>query len=418
MPNAILANVMDNIKSKGGLEVGSEDDPFWFKVNGILKLDQRFYISDKGKRSSKGTEPGTYHSGAQVRGSGLSLSGGIGKNWSYALGLGFDAAESKAEVEDASLTYKGFKQLGDNFVISIGHINPGFCLENTTSGTWHPFMEKSLTSSAFAPCPGLGVSMNTHGDHFSITAAISQPPAADKVYDATKTEKKRSDRWNTSARVTFAPIADTGKVLQLGVSGHFQDDAHAGIEFTTAPETKSRNTTTLLNTTVVNGDTNTRIAAKNHSTFDFELTAQNGPFTGEVEYQFVNVNRGNNAQGISQGDNLSFHGYHAQIAYVLTGETRSFKKSSGTFGKIEPTADSGAWEVATRYSFINLNDKDITGGTAHNTTISLSWYANNNIRVIGEFVNSKQQRLFSAPLAETIDKRNLQSIGLRLQAVF
>ncbi len=189
---------------------------------------------------------------------------------------------------------------------------------------------------------------------------------------------------------------------------------------------RSGSSRTLLNTTqyINNANTQLWIAARLQSTFDFEVLFIHGPWSGEAEYQRVYVTRGNQyglvlgTQGVKQGPNLSFDGYNMQLSYILTGETRPLKKSNGTVGQIKPKSKCGAWEVSARYSFISLNDGDIHGGMAHNVTGSLSWYANNNIKVIGEYVYSLQRRLFTSSNPNYFDKRAVGGIGARLQIVF
>ncbi|MEE8159192.1 MAG: porin, partial [Dehalococcoidia bacterium] len=49
----------------------------------------------------------------------------------------------------------------------------------------------------------------------------------------------------------------------------------------------------------------------------------------------------------------------------------------------------GAWEVAARYSNLDLNDASIGGGKMHNLTFGLNWYLNPNVRWMVNAVLSK-----------------------------
>jgi phosphate-selective porin OprO/OprP len=144
---------------------------------------------------------------------------------------------------------------------------------------------------------------------------------------------------------------------------------------------------------------------------DLEIAGQNGPLYGEVEYQRVFVTRPAGA------DRLHFDGFHILASYVLTGEAKTFKEYNGTFGQVKPASAKGAWEIAAKYSVLNLNNKDIHGGKGKNTVLGLNYYVNNNVKVAGEFMHSIQDASIPATLANH-EKRNLNIIGLRLQAVF
>ena len=47
----------------------------------------------------------------------------------------------------------------------------------------------------------------------------------------------------------------------------------------------------------------------------------------------------------------------------------------------------GAWQLAMRFSSVDLNDKDITGGDAQNFSLGLNWFTTNNIRMSANYIN-------------------------------
>ncbi len=46
----------------------------------------------------------------------------------------------------------------------------------------------------------------------------------------------------------------------------------------------------------------------------------------------------------------------------------------------------GAWEVAARFSHIDLTDQEIVGGTQDNATFGVNWYPTGNTRFSFNFV--------------------------------
>ena len=103
--------------------------------------------------------------------------------------------------------------------------------------------------------------------------------------------------------------------------------------------------------------------------------------------------------------NYMFSGGYVQVAYTLTGENRAYDKRIGTlareyFGHEGPYSKAyivrdadgnicsswGAWEIAARYSYVDLNDGSgtnrIQGGEMDGVTLALNWYLNNNLNVM------------------------------------
>jgi phosphate-selective porin OprO/OprP len=412
------------VATDGGLQVGNpKTDPYWFNVSGVLKVDERIFTGDTATTPSGVGKLGTYISSTFIRDLGLTFEGGIGQDFSYTLAFDFDTDEKRVAIDYAYLTYYGLNYLLPNLSFSVGQVVPGFCLTCAASSKWIPFMERSMGTTVFGPKQGIGANANTFDDHYSATIAVTQQPqAGGRIFNVGGTPIITHDLWQASGRFTWAPVSQIGKVLQLGLSAHIQEYANTGLQFRANPEMKSRDTVTLLNTTNYNSASGagfpfypqTRICALNQKTIDFEVLGVYGPWSGEVEVQRAYITRGTLSSGVKQGKNLQFSGYHAQASYILTGETRPLKKANGTLGQIKPIHKYGAFEVSARYSFIGLNDQDITGGRANNTTGSVGWYINNNIKLIAEYVYSLQRRQF--PTYE--DRRHVGGMGARMQLIF
>jgi hypothetical protein len=103
---------------------------------------------------------------------------------------------------------------------------------------------------------------------------------------------------------------------------------------------------------------------------------------------------------------LKFQGGYAQAAYVLTGETRPYNAASAAYGGIVPanpfslTGGWGAWEIAGRYSTIDLNDRlgaanGVPGGRQTIYTVALNWYVNRNVRFMFDYLHGNVARQVS-----------------------
>ena len=98
-------------------------------------------------------------------------------------------------------------------------------------------------------------------------------------------------------------------------------------------------------------------------------------------------------EDLLDGSSFDGLGWYAQASYLLTGEHRPYKKSSGTFSGIKPKDNYGAggwgaWELAVRYDSLDLDDGDVKGGELEDTAVGINWYLNPAIRLTANYVYS------------------------------
>ncbi len=421
-----LANILKTtggkgwqIKSNGGLlYINPQDKRFWFAISGVLRVDQT-YFSGKTRDVGPffvGRVPIPFPSGAHIRKLEVDLTGGIGKDWNYTVGVDFGLVTGTiTRLSDSWIAYAGF---ADNIEIFLGrHSANWFGLENSTSTSWYPFLERSSMANIFYPGDGLGLLADYWLDDAGFTFLLLQPDQGTKIV-SNDGRRFGNDRCMGLVRGTFAPCHDLGNVWHFGLSGVYrQNDAALNqlpqndfVMSTRPAGARARNTPALVNTGLLSVN---RAYAGN-----VEFARQCGPWIIQAEYSQALIKR----QGATLGS-VQIRGWDIQTQYMLTGEIHKYDVRDGNFGGIDVKSPYGAWEVAARYDYVNLDDKDLRGGKEHDLTLGLSCYWNNNVRLSLNYTFAQlypnPQPIAALPAQPSnFNKRNLNIIAARIQVKF
>jgi len=83
--------------------------------------------------------------------------------------------------------------------------------------------------------------------------------------------------------------------------------------------------------------------------------------------------------------NLWFNGGEVVATWNVTGETRSYNTVGNYFRSIAAkntviSGGPGAWELVLKYSYANLNSRDVQGGRFSRVTPMINWYLTDNAR--------------------------------------
>lgn len=81
-----------------------------------------------------------------------------------------------------------------------------------------------------------------------------------------------------------------------------------------------------------------------------------------------------------------FHGGDIAAVWNITGETRRYIPLGSTFDAVSPrrsvfAGGSGAWEAVLRFSYIDLDDAEITGGKFWRLTPMVNWHLSDGVRL-------------------------------------
>ncbi|MGD2108443.1 MAG: porin [Phycisphaerae bacterium] len=371
---------------KGGLRFDSADGRFKLKIGGRIQNDWAYFCEDGDIERAIGDD---FDDGTEFRRARLYVSGSIYDNVDFK--AQYDFADGDSDFKDVWMGLKKVPYVGH---VRIGHFKEPFSLEELTSSKYITFLERSLVNT-FAPSRNTGVMIHD-------TLLEDRMTWAAGVFRQTDDygEGVGGRAYNATARITGLPLyADEGeRLVHLGFGYSKQNYEDDEVRFRARPE--AHLAPRLVDTGWIPADHGDLLSA--------EAAVVWGPLSLQGEY----------AHALIDGRSHRFGDPHlwaaaVQASYFLTGEHRPYKKSSGTFGNVKPNEDfgpdggRGAWEVAARYSHLNLNDERVRGGRLRDLSLGLNWYLNPNMRMMWNYV-----------LADPVDDGDVGIFLWRFQLAF
>ncbi len=329
------------------------DGNYSFKVGGFAQVDA--FASQDDRRD--------HPDGTNVRRARLNASGTIAHDFKYKIENDF--AGNASAMTDVYLEYVGFEPVS----IMVGQFKEPFGLDTLTSDLFTTFNERGLTS-AFSPDRKIGAMLSTYGRNDSIGAWTA---AAGWFGSGTSSTGSTNDEaQDVTARLTWAPIAEKTQVLHFGVAGSHRIPDASTDTYTISSRAENQMTSAAADLAVTTG----AIAnVESVNLLGLEAAGVYGPFALQGEYNVADVNRYNLTD-------QRFTGYYAEASYFITGESKNYNAKAGKFDRVTPKwafnpreKDSGwgAWQVAARYSNLDLNDSVIKGGEIKDVTLGLRW---------------------------------------------
>lgn len=362
------------------------------KINGRIHLDYWNFTDDSpgigffehpdGGDPNFGTDPEDRVFFRRIR---LNFQGDIFETMLYRMQIDFNAPDS-GEMKDM---YIGFKELPIFGLVLIGNQKRPLGLDHLNSSRFNLFIERPLVVEAFnEDARRVGIAAYNHSEDEVYNWRYGVYLLENMVRDGKVIGDAQQISFNgrLAASPWYDEVSGGRGYFHWAVSGMVANPAGDDTDASTnANEGRFRTRSELrsnqrwLNTGRIAG-------ADWYETVGAEAILNLGPFQTVAEYQWNWMQRDNATPGT--GPDLHFHGAYVYVAYMLTGEHVPLKRTAGVIDRVRPfenfflvnTCDSGvasgwgAWQVAVRYSYLDLTDNDIEGGVEHNVTGGLVWY--------------------------------------------
>lgn len=282
----------------------------------------------------------------------------------------FDLINQAVIAKDVYLTFHA-----DGFEILAGHMKTPNSLEQQTSSRYTTFMERGTGTELFGLDRRVGVAIARHGDNYTFKAGVYGGVPGD-LTDSFELD----DSSAFAARITYTPVHTDALLVHLGASVRGLDYGDAGTRVRARPRTH-------LTDRIVTADfrPGRPLGEADSSTFiGLEAAAISGSFHAHGEFMTMELD--------GPVGNPRINSAFLNLGYFLTGETRSYSTSSGTFSRTRPAnpvsqGGMGAIELAARYDYSDLND--VAAGELTSWTLGANWYVEDHFRVMANYVTGE-----------------------------
>ena len=371
-----------------GLFLETPNKEFNVRIGGSINLDARWpNTSSKLQDYLETTQGKGLHESSEVRRARMFMKGTMYTNIFYKMQIDFADTAGTYYIHDMFVGLMDIPYVG---AVLIGHAARAWGLNPVPDENWLTFME-------WAPPFGFGIGQligvaagNSYLDnHFTYAIQVG------KTGGIHCSEIGQS--YNMNLRFTGTPWYEDGgySMLHQGVSYTYRGSSDE-TRFVGGPSFSEQVPqfidTGTLDTARVNG-------------INYSAALCQGPLRLQGEYY---------GMWADQKDGPSstfFQGWYGMVSYYLTGEPAGaqYVTSYGGFDiRCHPLENFnmkegtwGAFEVAARYSGMDLNDENIRGGVLNQGTLGVNWYLNPNFRWMVNYVHSHVNGVGSADIIET-----------------
>jgi phosphate-selective porin OprO and OprP len=402
--------------------------------------------------NSRFTNPQKLDNGVNVRRARIGVLGKFFEDWNYALiydfggtsdgfggtgavgpapgtPVGFLPGGATSGIENAYLSYTGFKPFGGKLAIEGGIMDVPYTLDEATSSNDIVFMERA-SSGVIAQNIAAGdfrsaVGARWYTDTLWLGGYVTGPTTGAVHSYSSITPNGMTEQVGAVARAAGQIVSGNDYSIHVGADGEWLIRAARNtvtgaqtLTLSDRPELRL-DPTTLITTGALAGVSGAQV-------YSVEAAATWGPLYLQGEYFWFNVDRRNLPVPLTS---VKFEGGYAQAAFALTGETRKYNPAAASYLGLVPKhpfsldgSGWGAWEIGGRVSMMDLNDQlglanGVAGGRQLVYTVALNWYLNRNVRFMFDYLHGDVAKQLS-PTNFTDAGSKFNAFAMRSQVAF
>lgn len=345
-------------------ETPDQDYKLWYDIR--VQTDGQFFFND---------ELNPNGDGFTIRRARFAVKANLTKNWYGEIDI--NVSNGALELEDAIIQYN-FTNFLKGLTTRVGNFKEQFSMSQTASSRYLNFMERSMVVSAFTPSRHLGWDATYSGSRFLLAGGVFFQEIKDLemltfVEDNNK-DFGRDQGYSLTGKAVLQPFGDNkdyGIHAAYAISYRTPKTDVAPGEYGMARYStrslSSINRKKYLDTDLIPGLDHIVLS-------NIELAGYYGGLGVQSEIISNKTYRNNGLDPLNMG------GFYVQGTYLLFGGKQLYDKAQGEFNQPERGKKWGDVELALRYDYINMNDKDIFGGSAEGYTAGLNFYASRNFK--------------------------------------
>jgi phosphate-selective porin OprO/OprP len=327
-------------------------------------------------------------------------------------------------IQNAYLSYQGIKGLA----IEGGYMDALYTLDEATSSNDIMFMERA-SSQVIASNIAAGDNRSMFGARWYnewlwVGAYVTGPTSGAIHSGSSTTPNGATEQYGGFARVAMQLVNEKDFTFHIGGDVQFlfkppfnRVTGAQNLTLSDRPELRIDPTAIL--------STGTIASVSGAQVYSVEAAASYGPLYFQGEYFWFNVDR----LAFTNLPSRSFSGGYVQASWTLTGEQRAYNAGNAAYNGVVPAnpfsfsrGGWGAWEIAARYSVMDLNDDlgiatGVAGGKQTVYTVGLNWYVNRNIRFMVNYLHADIDKQLS-PTNITDVGASFDAVAMRTQIAF